>query len=123
MCYAGNCNPECGQCRPKRLLVISCPNCGARCAVTREQYLNHFDLPHKKDIMEIKALERGLDLGMSCKACGADIEGAFRAAMPEKVCKRMGVVCGYPCGRADEEPTDTNAVCNTCVPMCSLGRS
>lgn len=117
MCYAGNCNPECDTCSPKQILAVQCPRCGARNTLKREEYLYHFDLPHKKSIMEQKMLEKGLEYSVSCVFCGADLEQVYKDAVEPKECKRMGILCGFPCGRHKEEPNGTNERCNTMVPL------
>lgn len=117
MCYAGNCNPECGTCRPKRLVVIDCPICGARNSIQREEFLHHFGLPHRMSIMEKKMLERGMDYSMECISCGHDLTQDYKDSISPKPCKRVVIVCGFPCGRCVEEPTGANGSCNTAVPL------
>ena len=36
MCYAGNCHPECDNCKPKYLV---CPDCGSRTFIARPKCL------------------------------------------------------------------------------------
>lgn len=122
MCYAGNCNPECDNCSPKELVVVHCPQCKARNSLTRVQYLNGFGLPHKQSVFEKKALEKGLNINFQCYGCGADLSDVYRAAVPAAPCKRIGILCGFPCGRSKDEPTETNRVCNTMVPMRRIDR-
>lgn len=117
MCYAGHCNPECNNCSPQELVVVHCPQCHARNSLTRTQYLNGLDLPHKQSIQEKKTLKSGMKISFQCSECSMDLTETYRAAIPAAPCKRLGIICGFPCGRRKEEPTDTNQVCNTMVPI------
>lgn len=117
MCYAGNCNPICDKCSPKKLVQIACPHCGTTNQVEREEYLLHFGLPHRLNMIERKMKERGFTCDMSCSMCGKDLEEVYAAAVEPRVCKRIGIICGYPCGRSSEEPTENNRTCNTMVPL------
>lgn len=36
MCYAGNCHPECDNCKPK---YVTCPSCGERTFIARPKCL------------------------------------------------------------------------------------
>lgn len=121
MCYAGNCNPECGTCSPKKIVAVECPTCGARNTIRREEYLHHFELPHRKSIMEEKMLEKGLDYSMSCVSCGENLESVYKDAVRPQPCVRLGIVCGFPCGRCIEEPNGSNERCGTMVPLGKIG--
>lgn len=115
MCYA--CNPSCGRCRPKRVISIECPQCGAPHSLKREEFLLLFDLPHNLSILEKKMIERGGVAAPVCETCGADLADAYRSAMPPAPCRRYGIICGYPCGRSGEEPESGQSDCAFMVPM------
>lgn len=118
MCYA--CNPSCGRCRPKRVISVECPQCGAPHSLSREEFLLLFDLPHKKSILERKMIERDGVQAPACGVCGASLAEAFRQAVEPRECKRSRIVCGYPCGRCDEvaeEGTAPEAPCAFMVPL------
>lgn len=117
MCYAASCNPLCGQCRPKRIVEASCPQCGAPRSMTREEYLIYFDLPHRASVLERKMLERGGVETPRCESCGCDMTEAFRAAVQPAPCRLHRVICGFPCGRSAEPHKEGTPPCKTVVPL------
>lgn len=120
MCYAASCDPRCGKCRPRRIVEAACPACGHRASITREEFLILFDLPHKRNVMEGKLLERGGVERPACPVCGTDMMDAFRAAVPPKPCRANRVVCGFPCGRCDDPFKEGRLPCPTMVPVGKL---
>ena len=120
MCYASSCNPTCGNCRPKRLIEAYCPACGATNSLNREEYLIVFKLPHKKNVLEKKILERGGVPRPSCKQCGADMYDVFDAAVTPEPCTKSRVICGFPCGRHVEPYVEGSMPCPTMVPVGKL---
>lgn len=118
MCYA--CNPECGRCKPKRIVAVSCPSCGAPATLRREEHLLLFGLPHRRNMLEERLLRRGGVAAPSCKLCGQGLVEAFRQAVAPAICRRFGIVCGYPCGRNDEDPQPGVAQCPFMVPLGKL---
>ena len=120
MCYAASCNPSCGQCRPKRIFTVNCPDCGAPREITREEYLILFDLPHRKNLVERKRLERGPVETPRCRGCGRDLTESVRAAITPADCLNQKIVCGYPCGRASEPAREQALPCPTIVPLRKL---
>ena len=117
MCYAASCNPLCGQCRPKRIVQITCPHCGAPNEITREEFLNLFQLPHKVSLLERKMLERGEIPEPVCISCGTDLREAYAAAAPPAPCHVSRIICGFPCGRRNEPNRDDAPPCPTMVPL------
>ncbi|MBO4353013.1 MAG: hypothetical protein J5818_05925 [Eggerthellaceae bacterium] len=117
MCYAASCNPRCGNCRPKGIVEARCSQCGLDNEMSREEYLILFDLPHKKSILELKMLERGGVESPVCASCGADMKAAFEGAVVPKECKSNRVICGFPCGRADDPYREDALPCPTMVPL------
>lgn len=115
MCYA--CNPSCGRCKPKRVISVECPECAAPSSLKREEYLLLFGLPHRLNILEKHMLERGGVPEPVCPYCATPLLETFRAAVEPAVCKTSGIVCGYPCGRAAEEPRPGDAPCAFMVPL------
>ena len=97
MCYASSCNPLCGNCRPKRIVHVSCPECGAHAQMSREEYLVFFGLPFRKNILAEKIAERGV-AEPTCSCCGANLVETFRKAVAPEECKSNGVICGFPWG-------------------------
>ncbi len=120
MCYAASCNPACGKCRPKRIVEIACPECGAPNSITREEYLLLFDLPHRKSILDTKLIERGGIGTPSCKACGRDLTLAYEEAVNPAPCHLQRIICGFPCGRSIEPHKDDTPPCRTMVPLGKL---
>ena len=117
MCYAASCDPRCGKCRPKRLVEVACPSCGFTNSMSREEYLLFFDLPHRKNILEQKILERGGVPAPICSMCGEPLAEAFKAAIVPRECSLNRVVCGFPCGRSDEPYREGALSCPTMVPL------
>lgn len=118
MCYA--CNPTCGRCRPKRTISVECPTCAAPASLRREEYLLLFDLPHEKNVLEQRLLERGGVSAPVCRVCGGKLTEAFRRAVVPAACKQNGIMCGYPCGRCDEPPEPGAPLCPYAVPLDEL---
>ena len=117
MCYAASCNPECGRCRPKRIVRAACPNCGLAATMGREEYLIYFDLPHRKNVLEQKIIDRGGVSTPTCASCGADLTETFREAVQPAICQPSRVVCGFPCGRKDDPYRPDAGPCPTMVPL------
>ncbi len=117
MCYAASCNPLCGRCKPRRIVETVCPQCGAPCSMTREEYLVCFGLPHRKGSLERKVAERSGVGEPRCESCGRDLTEVFRRAVDPAPCHLQQVVCGFPCGRRDEPPRDGAPPCRTMVPL------
>lgn len=117
MCYASSCDPTCGKCKPKAIIRISCPECGAPVQLLREEYLNIFSLPHKKNIMEKKLLERGAIKEPVCAVCNCSLLEAFRQAVKPLPCQKSQIVCGYPCGGRFDPYVDDGYRCQTMVPV------
>lgn len=117
MCYASSCNPLCGDCRPKRIVQISCPECTATNSITRDEYLVLFDLPHRKSVMDKKIAERGGVERPTCTVCGADLLQAFDDAVTPAECKGNRVICGFPCGRRNDPYREGSRPCATMVPV------
>lgn len=117
MCYAASCNPSCGQCRPKRIFTVHCPDCGAPREVTREEYLILFDLPHRKNPIERKLIERGAGETPYCKGCGRDLTETVRGAIVPAPCRAQRILCGFPCGRSSEPEREGAMPCPTMVPL------
>lgn len=115
MCYA--CSPLCGGCKPKRIVAVECPECGAPASMSRDEYLLFFRLPHRKSVVERRMEERGGIPAPACPVCGESLVEAFEAAVQPKACRRQGIVCGYPCGRAEEDPPSGGGGCPFVVPM------
>ncbi len=123
MCYAASCDPHCGQCRPKRIIEVTCPRCGSPHSLTREEYLICFNLPHQKSIMEKKMLERGR-VGMPrCPSCSYDLAAEYEGAVPPEPCHLQQVICGFPCGRKNEARKENTPPCRTMVPLGRLKES
>lgn len=120
MCYAASCDPRCGKCRPRRIVEAACPACGHLGSITREEYLLLFDLPHKRNVMEEKIIERGGVEHPVCPMCGADLVETFRAAVVPKPCHVSRIVCGFPCGRCNEPFREGCLPCPTMVPVGKL---
>ena len=120
MCYAGGCNPKCGKCQPRRIIEVNCPQCGGTNDWRREEYLLYFNLPHRKSIIEEKMLEKGPILAPHCKHCGADLTETFKNEIQPTPCHLTGIICGFPCGRKDEEPREGAQPCKTMVPLGKL---
>lgn len=120
MCYAASCNPTCGKCRPKRIVEAPCPSCGAVGTIGREEFLLLFDLPHRKNVMDEKIIERGGPAAPSCKFCGADMAEAFRKAVEPLPCEKSRIVCGFPCGGRMEPYREGAARCVHMVPVGKL---
>ena len=121
MCYAASCNPLCGRCRPRRIVEVGCPQCGAPRSMTREEYLVYFGLPHRRSVLERKIEERGGAEAPRCESCGKDLTEAFRGAVAPAPCHLQRVICGFPCGRRDEPRKDGTPPCATMVPLGRLG--
>ena len=117
MCYASSCNPECGRCKPRRIVRIRCPKCAASCTVGREEYLIASGLPHKRNIIEEKILERGGPGELRCETCGAPLIDTFREAVTPLPCTFSGIVCGYPCGNHTSKPPRSGHRCPNMVPL------
>ena len=120
MCYASSCDPRCGKCRPKRLVEAACPVCGFTNSMTREEYLLFFELPHEKNILEQKLIERGGVQAPTCTMCGAGLTPTFAAAVQPRECLRNCIVCGFPCGRCEEPYQEGLLPCSTMVPVGKL---
>lgn len=114
MCYACS---SCGLCKPKRVISIMCPACGAPHTLKREEFLLLFDLPHRLNVLEKHMLERGGVPDPVCSVCGTTLTETFDAAVTPRPCKSSGIVCGYPCGRSEEEPDADAAPCPFQVPL------
>lgn len=123
MCYAASCTPTCGKCRPKRIVEVSCPECGAMDSRTREEYLILFDLPHRKSVLDRKIIERGGVDEPMCKMCHYPLMETYKHAVKAEPCHLQGVLCGFPCGRKDECGEDATPPCRTMVPLgkCEAG--
>ena len=117
MCYASSCDPRCGKCKPKRLVEVACPDCGFMNSMSREEYLLFFNLPHKKNVLEKKILERGGVLAPACMMCGGGLTEAFEAAVQPRECQCNRVICGFPCGRSEEPYREGTLPCPTMVPV------
>lgn len=120
MCYAASCNPLCGDCRPKRIVQVRCPECGAVAQMTRDEYLLYFDLPHRKSVLEQKIVERGGVPDPLCGQCGAALTEAFRAEIQPAECKSNRILCGFPCGRKSDPYREGSRGCPTMVPLGKL---
>lgn len=83
----------------------------------REEYLNIFDLPHRKNILEKKLLERGSIKDPVCPICGHDLMETFREAVQPLPCQKSRVVCGYPCGGRFDPYVEGGPKCQTMVPV------
>lgn len=119
MCYA--CNPSCGLCKPKRVISVTCPVCGAPSSLRREEYLLAFKLPHRLSILEKKIQEKGGVAEPVCQGCGTNLANCFREAVEPKPCLKQGIVCGYPCGRHGETPdVSKSAPCPFQVPLSKI---
>lgn len=116
MCYASSCNPLCGNCRPKRIVQVSCPECGVHAQMSREEYLVFFGLPFRKNILAEKIAERGV-AEPTCSCCGASLVETFRKAVVPEECKSNRVICGFPCGRKDDPYREDALPCPTMVPL------
>ena len=90
--------------------------------MSREEYLLFFDLPHRKNILEQKILERGGVSEPACSMCGESLVDAFDAAIVSRECSLSRVVCGFPCGRCDEPYREGAPPCPTMVPVGKVGR-
>ena len=120
MCYEGSCNPACGKCRPRRIVVAKCPVCQEPCQITREEYLLLTGLPHEQNIIERKLLERGGAKQPHCAYCGADLLGTFREATPALPCTKCNIICGFPCGQRVNSYDPTTARRPSKVPVGTL---
>ena len=114
MCYA--CNPQCGRCKPRRSVSVNCPVCKAVNSMRREEFLLLFELPHRKNALESKLLERGGVAEPTCALCGEALRDTFEAAVTPRECTRIGIVCGYPCGLVDQPPQSIEK-CPFMVPL------
>ena len=117
MCYAASCNPTCGKCRPKRIILAQCEQCGTECSLCREEYLLLFNLPHKANVMEKKIIERGGAVMPHCKTCGEDMTETFRKAVEPLPCSKSQIICGFPCGGRIEPHRDGIPQCPNMVPV------
>ena len=117
MCYAASCNPLCGDCRPKRIVQVHCPECGLLAEMSRDEYLIYFELPHRKGIMGKKIIERGGVSTPRCAGCGIDLTEAFREAVQPAECKSNRIICGFPCGRKNDPYREDSRACPTMVPL------
>ena len=117
MCYASSCNPTCGKCRPRRIIEAPCPQCTTHCEVTREEYLNAFNIPHKQSILDRKLLEHGPVPMPTCRTCGASLEPALENAVTPLPCTRSHIVCGWPCGLHTEQAPSSTYSCPNAVPL------
>lgn len=128
MCWG--CSPYCGKCKPAPIIPVVCPTCGKALMVTREEYLRVFGLPHRgSDAARRAALaagpgstgrEKGAldDDGVPrCKRCGRDLTAELGSEVDPAPCRRSGIICGYPCGRRDEDPVRGAKRCETMVPV------
>jgi len=123
MCYASSCNPRCGDCRPKRIVDATCPECGMPAEMSREQYLVVYKLLHKPSIIEKKMLERGEIAEPTCKFCGTNLTETFRGVIQPAPCTRSRIVCGFPCGRRTEPRIEGVPQCPHMVPVGKLDSS
>ena len=90
--------------------------------MSREEYLLLFDLPHKKNILEQKIIERGGVEEPTCMMCGQPLTDAFKAAVEPRACSVSRIVCGFPCGRSEEPYREGSLPCPTMVPVGKLER-
>ena len=114
MCYA--CNPQCGTCKPKKIVAAPCKFCGTEVALKREEFLVLFDLPCRDTILIRKLREKGVDVPR-CSTCGNDASDALCEAMPPAPCTRSRIVCGFPCGRRNDPCEEGAAPCPFMVPV------
>ena len=88
--------------------------------MTREEYLNIYNLPHRKSILEKKLLEGGKITPPRCKECGCDLIEVMKPLVEPAPCRANRVICGYPCGRRDEPYREGAKPCPTMVPLKKL---
>lgn len=83
----------------------------------REEYLIYFGLPHRKNVLEQRIIDRGGVGAPACASCGLDLAEAFRDAVHPAACRPSGIVCGFPCGRKDDPYRPDAGACPTMVPL------
>ncbi len=95
------CNPFCGHCKPPKKKSVTCPSCGK---------------PAFFDVAD--AITEGKT--HKCPLCGADIT-EFVKVDPE-YCKKIGQMCGIPCGSNNDEPPMEGFECVYHTPVDENGR-
>ena len=76
-----------------------------------------FDLPHKPNILEKKMLERGGVPAPICTVCGNELTSTYEKAVKPEPCLFQNVICGYPCGRNNEDADPDTPRCQNMVPL------
>lgn len=120
MCYTSSCDPRCGKCIPKKVVDLLCPECCSLNLISRESFLNTFELPHKRTLAEEGSFQRDGSSEPVCRQCGADLRETLRAAVEPQECQRSRIVCAYPCGRRNEPFVDDGQPCEHMVPLSRL---
>ena len=78
-----HCNPYCDACKPAAIKYFACDSC---------RFTNAYS---KKAILSGEELK--------CAKCGAPMDNLARPAVV--LCRYVGELCAYPCGRSETDPT------------------